>query len=158
MRSRRAAFTLLEICLTLAIGAVLLLIAVPSVSGLLAEQRLHDSYTRFEQFVNEARARSLREQKPVLLAWKGDSIAMLSMERDAHREPVVIDRFPLEKEEVYHVSRPAALVEKPAPEWIFWPNGLCEAVVISYKGRAGSWEASFSPLTGRGTFLQSQTL
>jgi hypothetical protein len=48
--------------------------------------------------------------------------------------------------------------DKPPAEWTFWPNGVCEPVVVSYKGPAGRWQARFDPLTAHGTFLSSETL
>jgi len=160
MSSPRAAFTLLEICLTLVIGVVLILLAVPSVRGLFAEQRLRESFTRFEQMADAARLRSLRDQKPCLLSWQRDGIALLSSERDKHGDPLVIDRLGFSKDEDFQLERPAALVEKdkPVAEWIFWPNGICEPVVVSYKGPAGRWQVRFDPLTAHGTFLSSDTL
>ena len=158
MSPARAAFTLLEICLTLAIGVVLILLAVPSVSGLLAGQRLHESYDRFEQFANGARSRSLREQKPFLLYWEKDGIALLSAARDMHGERTVVDRLNFAKDEVFALERPAALMKKPPEEWYFWPSGVCEPVIVSYKGHGGSWRVSFNPLTSHGTFLDSEAL
>jgi Tfp pilus assembly protein FimT len=158
MSKLRAAFTLLEICLVLAIGAVLILLAVPSVSGLLAEQRLHESFNKFQQFASSARSHSMREQKPYRLVWDKEGIAMLSTDRDSHGDPVVVDHLDIGKEEAFQVARPAAFSPKPDAEWVFWPNGVCEPVVVSYKGPNGKWKASFDPLTSHGTFMESQTL
>jgi len=158
MTARRAAFTLLEICLVLMIAAIIILIAVPSISGMLADQRLHDSYSRFEQFAGEARLESLREQKPITLTWDKQGIAMCKPERDKHGDPVVVQRMDVPENEIFDLTRPAALMPKPTAEWTFWPNGTCEPVVVSYKGPAGHWQASFDALTGRGTFSSSETL
>jgi Tfp pilus assembly protein FimT len=157
MPAHRAAFTLLEICLTLVIGMVLILLAVPSVAGLLSEQRLHDSFIRFEQFANTARARSLQEQKPYRLLWdkKGVSMERISpLKNDAG----AVDRLALGDGETFQVERVAALSKESAAEWTFWPNGTCEPVIISYRGNAGRWRVRFDALGARTTFLQSETL
>jgi len=158
MTARRAAFTLLEICLVLMIGMIILLLAVPSIVGLLADQRLHASYSRFEKFAGDARLESLRDQKPILLIWDQHGIAMCKTERDKHGDPIVLDRLEVPENEIFDLNRPAAFMEKPPAEWVFWPNGTCEPVIVSYKGPAGQWQASFDALTGRGTFLKSETL
>jgi len=158
MSSPRTAFTLLEICLTLTIGAVLMLLAVPSVAGLLAEQRLHESYERFQKFADNARAHSLREQQPYTLVWQRHGIALIGVERDAHGEPVVVDQMGFDKDEVFDLERPAALTKKPAAEWTFWPSGVCEPAIVSYKGPSGHWRVSFSALTSRGIFIRSEAL
>lgn len=158
MSPRRAAFTLLEICLTLMIGVILILLAVPSIVGLLADQRLHESYTRFEKISGQARFESLRAQIPMAIVFDSRAILLCSTRRDAHGERPVLDRWNLAEDEAFGLDRPAALLPKPVAEWIFWPNGTCEPVIVSYKGPGGQWQVSFDPLTMRGTFLHSETL
>jgi Tfp pilus assembly protein FimT len=157
MPARRAAFTLLEICITLAIGMILILLAVPSVAGLLTEQRLHDSYIRFEHFVNVARSRSLQEQKPYRLVWDAHGVTMerLSPLKD---ESGPVDHLATTDGEAFQLEHVAPLVKDPAAKWTFWPNGTCEPVIVSYKGRAGLWRVQFDALGARSTFLSSQTL
>jgi len=48
------------------------------------------------------------------------------------------------------LTLPAALTAKPAGEWIFWPTGTCEPAIVRFVGRAGTWTANYSPLTGYG--------
>jgi hypothetical protein len=157
MSASRAAFTLLEICLTLCIGMILMLLAMPCVSGLLAEQRLHDSFDRFEHFANIARARSLQEQKPYHLLWDEKAVTLEPVSR-LKGEADTGERLPLGKGESYAVERVAALAKVAPLEWTFWPNGTCEPVIISYRGPAGSWRVSFDAVSTRGVFLQSDTL
>jgi hypothetical protein len=157
MSAHRAAFTLLEMCLSLAIGMVLILLGVPSVVGVLAERRLHDSYARFEQLANTARIRSSLEHRPYLLLWDRHGIVMEAVSRgDAKAKGG--DRLDLAEGEVCQVERIAALVSPAPPEWTFWPNGTCEPVVISYRGPAGQWRVRFDAFSAHGTFLQSETL
>ena len=157
MSARRAAFTLLEICLTLLIGMVLILLAVPSIAGLFAEQRLHESYTRFEQLTNTARWRSIKEQQPYRLIWDKHRI-ILEAAGHATGENAEVDSLALADGESYQLVRVAALVEHAPEEWIFWPDGACEPVVVNYRGRSGRWQVRFDALNPHGTFQQSETL
>jgi Tfp pilus assembly protein FimT len=157
MFAHRAAFTLLEMCLSLAIGLVLILLGVPSVVGVLAEQRLHDSYARFEQLANTARARSFLEHRPYRLLWDKHGIVVEAVSRDAGKAAGG-DRLDLAEGEVCQVERTAALVSPAPPEWTFWPDGTCEPVVVSYRGPSGQWRVRFDALSVHGTFLQSETL
>ena len=151
MVPRHAAFTLLEICLTLVIGLVLIMLAVPSVSGLLAEQRLHETWDRFEQLANSARLHSIKEQKTCRLVWDGHRITL-------NADKGELDSLPMADDESYEIIRTAALINSPPTEWTFWPNGTCEPVIIRYHGRSGRWQVRFDALSPRGTFLQSETL
>ena len=161
MSTRRAAFTLLEMCLSLAIGMVLILLGVPSVVGVLAEQRLHASYTRFEELASAAHARSVQEQKPYRLLWDKHGIVLQALARpDAKSSSASEDggRLEVAEGESYQVERIAALVHPAPAEWTFWPDGTCEPVIVSYRGRAGQWRVQFDALSPHGTFLNSETL
>lgn len=157
MPIRRAAFTLLEICLTLVIGMTLIMLAVPSVAGLMADQRLHETWDRFEQLVNTARLESIRTQQPYRLVWQSHRIVLEAVNPKAG-EGGEISSLPMADDEGYELKRTAALIT-PAPEvWTFWPNGVCEPVVVHYHGRSGRWQVRFDALNPHGTFLQSETL
>ena len=157
MPARHAAFTLLEICLTLLIGMVLILLAVPSVAGLFAEQRLHESLARFEQIANTARWRSIQEQQPYRLVWDKHRIILQAVAH-AKGESEEVESLPFSDDETFQLARTAALA-KPAPdEWTFWPDGACEPVVVSYRGRSGRWQVRFDAFHPRGTFEQSEAL
>jgi len=157
MPARHAAFTLLEICLTLLIGMVLVLLAVPSVAGLFAEQRLHESYARFEQLADTARWRSIKEQQPYRLVWDKHRIILQAATHGAG-EGGEVDSLTLADDESFQLARTAALINPAPDEWTFWPDGACEPVVVSYHGRSGRWEVRFDAFHRRGTFQQSETL
>ena len=154
---RRAGFTLLEICIALFIGMLLITIAVPSVMAMLAEQRLKASFEKFDGFVRTARERSITERRTYAMAWEEKGVTLLPVERrdtdDPDAEP---ERFVFEEGESFTLERPSALMKKPPGEWVFWRSGLCEETVVSYAGEAGSWRVHYDPLTVRGTFLDSE--
>src|SRR5437773_10850924 len=68
MRHRRG-FTLVEIVIAIFILLLLVLLAVPSLNGVLADKRLHRSLDRFNDLVRQAHERSLAEHRAYLIVW-----------------------------------------------------------------------------------------
>ncbi len=66
---RCRAFTLIEIIIAVAILTVLLLVAVPSLSGVLADRRLRASLDEFNNLVRQAQERSVAEHRAYLIVW-----------------------------------------------------------------------------------------
>ena len=155
--SRRAGFTLLEICLALFVSLLLITLAVPSIASVLAEQRLKRSFDAFDGFVRTAREKSIAEGRTYTMVWTEDGITLRADERrdtdDGAAEP---ERFVFAEGESLTLERPAALVKKPPPEWVFWRSGLCEEVLVSFAGAAGRWRVRYDPLTAHATFLDSE--
>ena len=147
---RSRGFTLIEIVIAVAILTVLLLMAVPSLSGVIADRKLRASLDRFNNLVREAQERSVNQHRSYLIVW-GDKDVIVQPEafaRDEDKTPVAT--FALERGSVLTLTLPAALKSKPAGEWIFWPTGTCEPATVHFEGRAGTWTANYSPLTGHG--------
>src|SRR5215211_236452 len=126
--SRRAGFTLVEICLALLIGMCLISLAVPSVSLLLRKQRLERTFEAFDRFVRKAQLKSITERRAYVMVWKEQSIELLPVE-PIESDPPEPERFTFEEGEVLTIERPAALTKKPVAEWIFWKSGTCEPAV-----------------------------
>jgi prepilin-type N-terminal cleavage/methylation domain-containing protein len=144
------AFTLIEIIIAVAILTVVLLMAVPSLSGVLADRRLRASLDRFNNLVRQAQERSVAEHRAYLIVW-GDKDVIVQPEAFARdEEKKAVATFALERGTVLTLTLPAALTSKPASEWIFWPTGTCEPAIVRFAGRAGTWTANYSPLTGHG--------
>jgi type II secretory pathway pseudopilin PulG len=143
------AFTLLEIVIAISILMLVLLLAVPSLNGVLADKRLRRSFEGFNELVRQAQERSVTEHRAYLVVW-GDKRVALRPEafakNEAARETAM---FPLARAEVLKLTLPAALTKNPAGEWIFWPSGICEPAVVQFRGRDGTWTANYSPLTAR---------
>lgn len=149
MLSRQNGFTLLEICLALMIGLLLITLAVPSVARTMAEQKLKHSFESFDAFVQDARMTSIREQREVTLRWSEKDVSIASV-GDGVR------RFSFAKGDTYALERTAALISNAPQAWTFWKSGLCEPALISFHGRGGTWKVRYDPLTARGVFLESQ--
>jgi type II secretory pathway pseudopilin PulG len=146
---RFRAFTLVEIALAIFILMLLLMLAVPSMTGVAASRRLKQSLDGFNDLVRQAHERSVTERRPYLIVWRKNSV-LLRPEVFAEDEEVKpAAEFRLNKGTLLSLSLPAALAEKHPAEWIFWPSGNCEPAIVQFKGSAGLWTANYSPLTAQ---------
>ena len=151
---RFRAFTLIEIALSIFILLLLLVLAVPSLSGVIANRRLKQSLDSFNQLVRQAQERSVTERRAYLIAW-GKNGVLLRPEifgQNEEEKPTAVLR--LSKGSWIKVSLPAALTSKPPAEWIFWPSGTCEPATVQFRGPAGAWTANYSPLTAQPELTQ----
>ena len=151
---RFRAFTLIEIALSIFILLLLLVLAVPSLSGVIANRRLRQSLDGFNQLVRQAQERSVTERRPYLLAWGKNSVLLRPevFTEDEEAKPTAV--FRPGKGTSVKLSLPAALVGKHPAEWIFWPSGNCEPAVVEFRGPAGVWRANYSPLTAQPELTQ----
>ena len=146
---RNGGFTLVELAIAIVIMLVIIAIAVPSVSGVLADRRLRHSLDDFNSLVRQAHERSIAERRSYLIMWREGKVG-LRPEAPMHGEargPVAT--WKLNKGESMKVSFPAAMLEDPPLDWIFWPSGNCEPAVVSFRGKNGGWTAKYSALTAR---------
>ena len=148
MRQQRA-FTLIEIALAVFIMMLLLLLAVPSLNGVLADRRLRSSLNGFNDLVRQAQERSVKEQRSYLIAWADEKVLLRPEAFTKDEEAKAIAEFGLGRGDVLKLILPAALMKNPPGEWIFWPSGTCEPATVEFKGPAGSWKATYSALTAR---------
>jgi type II secretory pathway pseudopilin PulG len=146
---RFRAFTLIEIALSIFILLLLLLLAVPSLSGVIANRRLKQSLDSFNQLVRQAQERSVTERRAYLIVWDKNSVVLRPevFGKDEEEKPTAV--FRLAKGSWIKVSLPAALTDKPPAEWIFWPSGTCEPARVQFRGPSGTWTADYSPLTAQ---------
>jgi type II secretory pathway pseudopilin PulG len=151
---RFRAFTLIEIALSIFILLLLLLLAVPSLSGVIANRRLKQSLDGFNQLVQQAQERSVTERRPYLLSWGKDGVLLRPevFAEDEEAKPTAV--FRLGKGSWLKLSLPAALEGKHPADWIFWPSGNCEPAIVQFKGPAGTWTANYSPLTAQPELTQ----
>jgi prepilin-type N-terminal cleavage/methylation domain-containing protein len=149
---KQSGFTLLEICIAVFIAALLVTLAVPSVSGVLAEQRMKRSFESFDALTRDAQTRSRTERRAFVLAWDKDGIALRPEQPAAPEEEKGVSRIDCAEKETFDLNLPAALIRNPSKEWIFWPTGTCEPATVIYHGPTGEWTASYNPLTARADF------
>ncbi len=153
---RRAGFTLLELCLGVAIALMMVLIAVPSVQSVLEEQRLRRSFEEFDALVAKARSKSVDERRMYALVWQDEAIELRPIEKYDGQSDEVAESLPISKEREYTLERPAALGQNPPQFWAFWRSGACEPVIVNYKGPEGTWKARYDALTARRTILEEK--
>lgn len=151
---RFRAFTLIEIALSIFILLLILLLAVPSLSGVIANRRLKQSLDGFNQLVRQAQERSVTERRAYLIAWGKTSVVLRPEVFAKDEEEKATAVFRLAKGSWIRISLPAALMGKPPAEWIFWPSGTCEPARVQYGGPAGTWTADYSPLTAQPELTQ----
>jgi prepilin-type N-terminal cleavage/methylation domain-containing protein len=149
---RQHGFTLIEIAIAVFILLLIVMIAVPSLTGVMADRRLHRSLDQFNNLVRQAQERSVNERRPYLLVWSRNLISLRPMAVKKGEKEIDVT-FPLRKGDAFLLTLPAALVDAPPPEWVFWPSGNCEPAVVSFKGVDGSWTANYSPLTARAELI-----
>jgi len=152
-RSAFLAFTMIEIVIVISIAMLIMLLAVPSVTGVLADKRLRRSLDAFNNLVREAQERSVTEHRAYLIEW-GDKGAALRPEvfaKDEEKRPTAF--FPFERDSSLKLSLPAALTKSYPAAWIFWPSGICEPAIVEFNSREGEWKAKYSPLTAREELL-----
>ncbi|MEI6713802.1 MAG: hypothetical protein WCO60_08615 [Verrucomicrobiota bacterium] len=141
-------FTLLEVCMAVAIGMLMVGLAMPSVTGLFAEQRLRSRMIEFEDVVRNAASQSKLGQQEFRMRWYKEGIAVESADtlmalKEKDIPPLV---FTFQKDEVFQLKRVAARLEKPMTEWSFWPNGIREPVEVGYTGPLGVFALRFGAL------------
>ena len=146
---RRDGFTLIEIAIAVVILLVVLLLAIPSLNGVLADRRLRRSLDDVNRLVLQAQERSISERRSYLIVWRDKQFALRPEEflKGEDRKPVATLRWL--KGDTFTLTFPAAIDEEPPSEWIFWPSGNCEPAVVTYRGANGAWKAKYSALTAR---------
>ena len=145
---RSRAFTLIEIVIAVFILVMLLLLAVPSLTGVVADRRLHAALDQFNDLVHQAQERSVAEHRSYLLVWKDNDVILRPEVFGKKEEHKPVATFPLARGSRLVLRLPAALTKSPPGEWIFWPTGTCEPAIVQFEGRAGKWTANYSALTG----------
>lgn len=126
---------------------LLLGMAVPSLTGVLADKRLRRSLDTFNKFVRHAQDLSISEHRSYLIVWRDDSLELRPEALLKDDESAPVDTMPVERGDAFTLNLTAALTKDPPAEWIFWPTGTCEPATVKFVGRDGTWLASYSPLT-----------
>ena len=128
--------------------------AVPSLSGVIANNRLKQSLDNFNQLVRQAQQRSVTERRAYLIVWGKNSVLLRPEVFAEGEEEKPTTVLVLSKGSWIRVLLPAALTGKPPAEWIFWPSGTCEPATVQFRGPAGAWTANYAPLTAQPELTQ----
>lgn len=124
-----AAFTLLEVCIAMTIGMLILGVAVLGVTGVQDEQKLRESAALIESTARNSLLQAISEHRPVQLSFgsglRGDgNIEVKRYGESKYRKPDADET------------------------WEFSPTGVCEPVEIRITSTTGTIEMGFDPLTG----------
>lgn len=122
-------FTLIEVCVAMAIGLLILGVAVMGMSGVQSEAKLKKMAARVETQARESLLKAVMDQRPVQVDLNGGLGAegKLQVKRLGER----VFRNP-QRGEV----------------WEFSPTGVCEPVEVRVSNDVGVIELGFDPLTG----------
>jgi type II secretory pathway pseudopilin PulG len=135
--------------IAIVIMLVILMLAVPSLNGVMADRALRRSLDEMNRLVLQAQARSMAEGRSYLIVWRNKQFALRPEGFRQGEERKAVSTLRWQKKDYYTLSFPAAIDEEPPSEWIFWPSGNCEPAVVTYRGPNGAWKAKYSPLTAR---------
>src|SRR5437763_14653903 len=118
MRHQRG-FTLVEIVIAIFILLLLVLLAVPSLNGVLADKRLHRSLDRFNDLVRQAHERSLAEHRAYLIVWNDTFISLPPAAFLKTEEHQPVDTIPITRHDRWGLELPAALLNRCRANGIF---------------------------------------
>jgi len=149
MRRKQHGFTMIELAISIFILLLILVLAVPSMTGVLADRRLRRSLDEMNKLVRTAQQRSMDERRAYLISWQKDHLILRVESLAKGEDPAPAATMQLRKGDAYLLNLPAALAKDPPADWVFWPSGTCEPALVSYKGPDGSWTAKYSSLTAR---------
>src|SRR6185295_18731479 len=112
MRNCRA-FTLIEIAISVFILLLLMLLAVPSLNGVLVDRRLHRTYDEFNQLAQQAQQLSMEQRRPYLLIWQRGKITLQpeSFAKGEEKKPTAV--LSVRKGEVFALKLTASLTKDP---------------------------------------------
>lgn len=140
----------MEVVLALLIAALMLTLAIPSLTGAFEGSKAQKSFADFDAMVQEAHSRSVEEARNYVIVWGRDTAVLRPEESTDKGEAEGLQKRKIEKEESLELHLPAALLSKgatPDAIWTFWANGVCEPAEVHYKGPAGAWSAVYNPFT-----------
>jgi type II secretory pathway pseudopilin PulG len=148
MQRSRQAFTLIEISISVFIMLLIIMLAVPSMSGVMADRRLRRSMDDLNKLVRMAQERSVLDRRVYVIAWRKDHLELRPAALTKDEDDAPTATLKLARGDAFLLDLPAALESEPPAEWAFWPTGTCEPAVVTFKGVSGTWSARYATLTG----------
>lgn len=141
---RRAAYTLLEVALVLAIIVLLVGAVVPLSSGFVREQRLRETVRGLLVLAKTARTDAMTSGNATEIVFDKKGFVLRRSGEEGATEKVGLPRGT-----TYQVT-PFAADKALRPEgqrWIFQPTGLCEPLTVRIMADEAWIEVLFDPLT-----------
>jgi type II secretory pathway pseudopilin PulG len=147
-----AGFTLLELCIAIFIGVMIILAAIPSVSGVIEDQRAKKLFNQFDDLARAASHHAITERRPYVLEWDDTGVFMRPLEPVNEDEAQGTQRVDFGDKLAPDLTLPASLEKHPPRIWTFWPSGTCEPAVVVCHVPASPWTATYNPLTEQAAF------
>jgi len=144
---RRDAFTLFEVCIAVFIGVLIMLAAVPSISGVIEDQRAKKLFNQFDDLAKQASTHAVMERRPYVLEWDESGVSLHPLAPGNADEARGSGRVDFGDKLAPDLVLPGALVKDPPKEWTFWPTGTCEPATIICHVPDSPWTATYDPLT-----------
>jgi hypothetical protein len=151
-RANSAAFTLFEVCLAVFIALLIILAALPSISGVLADQRAKKLFNQFDDLARDAASRAVTERRPYVLQWDDSGVWLRPLRPANKNEAKGSGRVDFGEKLAPQLQLPAALEKNPPRLWTFWPTGTCEPATIICHIADAPWTATYDPLTEQAAF------
>ncbi len=130
---RHSAFTLIELCLAMTITILVIGVAVLSISGVRAEDKLRRAAAIIETTARQNLLRALNSQQTVRMELSSGAFGT-SEEFSGMLQ-------------VRRVGENVFRAPKRGESWEFSPTGICEPIEVRLSGEAGQIEIGFDPLT-----------
>jgi prepilin-type N-terminal cleavage/methylation domain-containing protein len=131
--SRAAGFTLLEIIVAMSLILLIIGIAVPSISGVRAEDKLRRAAAVIETTARQNLLQALNTQQTVRMELSAGAFGA----GDEFNGMLLVRRY----------GESAFRKPKRGEAWEFSPSGICEPIEVRISGPAGQIEIGFDPLT-----------
>lgn len=149
---RAAGFTLLEVCIAIFIAVMLMVAAIPSISGVIQDQRAKKVFNQFDDLTREASSHAVTERRPYALEWDDSGVFCRPLAPVNADEARGIDRVDFGDKLTPDLLLPAALDKDPPRIWTFWPSGTCEPATVICHIADAPWTATYDPLTEQPAF------
>ena len=99
---------------------IILGLAVPSLTGVIADKRLRHSLNEFNDMVRQAQERSVAEHRAYLIVWNDKNVVLRPEAFTRDEEAKDVAQIAMTRGEALTLSLPSALTKDPPGEWIFW--------------------------------------
>jgi len=129
-------FTLIEICVSMAIAILLLSVAVMDIQGLRAEHDLQRLAASVESQIRQTYKQALISQQPQWIDLSSDALLMGTRFQD----PI---KLTIRRSNETQFRKP-----KKNEDWQFSEQGFCEPLSLHLRCPNGIIEMDFDPLTG----------
>ncbi len=126
-------FTLLEIIVAMSLTVLIIGIAIPNVSGVIAEDKLRRAAAVIETTARQNMLQALNSQQTVRMELSAGAFGTT----DEFSGMLQVRRF----------GEGAFRKPKRGEAWEFSPSGICEPIEVRISGPAGQIEIGFDPLT-----------